>query len=117
MITVDLIAWVLVVIALSTFVVETAFMQVASAKRVLAAGVRMPLDIRIVSYCWLAVGIPADFVFNVTRGTWMFRELPRELMFSSRVERHFLHSADWRGQKAAVWVRVLNAVDPGHVGD
>jgi len=109
------VAWFLVTVALASFAVETAFMQLASAKRVLAAGVPMPLDIRLVSYFWLVVGYPADVAFNLTRGTWIFRELPRELLFTSRVKRHYRNSSGRRLDQAILWARILNAIMPEHV--
>lgn len=102
----------------ATFVVYTAFMQVSSAKRALALWVRLPRDIRLVTYFWLIVGLAADVVFNATRGTLMFRELPRELLFTSRIKRHVRESAnksEWRYRKACEWRDILNAIDPGHI--
>ena len=110
------VAWFLVTVALASFAVETAFMQLASAKRALKL-VRLPLDMRCVLYFWLLVGYPADIAFNLTRGTIIFRELPRELLFTDRVKRHCQDSAsnsEWRYKKACAWRDVLNAIDPGH---
>lgn len=108
-------AWVLFSIAAATFVVETAFMQYASARRVMALGVAMPLDVRLVCYFWLVVGVPADVAFNLTRGTIMFRELPHELLFTSRVKRHVRESSGRDYERARLWADFLNAADPGHI--
>lgn len=110
--------WLLISILAATFVVITAFMQVSSAKRAIEMGVKLPLEVRAVSYFWLAVGIVADVAYNLTRGTIIFRELPRELLFTSRVKRHCRDSASksaWRYKKACDWRDFLNAVDPWHV--
>jgi hypothetical protein len=111
-------AWLLVSILGATFVVVTAFMQVSSAKRAIGMGLKLPYEVRLVSYFWLAVGIVADVAYNLTRGTVIFRELPRELLFTSRVKRHCRESASksaWRYKKACGWRDYLNAVDPGHI--
>lgn len=109
-----LLVWLLVAVCLSTFVVETAFMQVMSAKRALALGIELPLDMKCVSYFWLVVGVPADMVFNWLRGSWIFREWPRwgEWMFTARVQRHVDESEGWRLERALRWARILNAIDP-----
>lgn len=62
-----------------------------------------------------AVGVVLDCAFNVTFGTAMFLELPRELLFSSRVQRHFRRSHDWRFSLAQFWAKQLNQMDPGHI--
>lgn len=109
-----MITLIFVVIA-ATFVVETAFMQVSSAQRAVDAGVKLPLDVRCVTYFWLVIGVCADIVFNLTRGSLIFRELPHELLFTDRVKRHARKSDGWRKGKADEWAAFLNAVDPGHV--
>ena len=106
--------WILVVIALSTFVVETAFVYVSTAKRLLESDLPFPMDMKAIAYFWLVVGLPADMIFNLTRGTFMFRELPRELLFTARIKRHQF-TTGWRGKKAKQWAKLLNFVDPGHV--
>ena len=64
-----------------------------------------------------AMMIPIDLLFNVTWGTWIFRELPRELAFSDRVRRHLRESAhDTNGYVEAVWWKSeLNERWPGHI--
>lgn len=61
------------------------------------------------------LGLLLDAAFNVTFGTVLFRELPRELLFSARVQRHW--RADKGDRMAAFWARQLNAIDPDHVHD
>jgi len=65
------------------------------------------------------VGITMDCLFNVVFGTIVFRELPREWLFSHRVYRHW-NVAPWKEQKrnvaiAQFFVTNLNLIDPGHV--
>jgi len=63
---------------------------------------------------WAVIGITLDFIFNVIAGTLIFRELPRELLFSSRVQRHY-RSEGFRGRMAEFWANQLNAIDPTHI--
>lgn len=62
-----------------------------------------------------------DVLFNFTAGTLIFRELPRALLFTDRVKRHYRdvtrkgkpQGSDYRA--AERWARRLNWIDPGHV--
>ena len=69
--------------------------------------------IKVPIYVYLAIGVVFDVLFNWTFGTLIFRELPREFLFTSRVQRH----ADDDNPRADYWVRVLNIIEPGHVKD
>ncbi len=42
---------------------------------------------KILGYPWLAVMILADTLFNIFIGTFLFMELPREALFTARLER------------------------------
>lgn len=55
-----------------------------------------------------------DVAFNLVFGP-MFLELPREVLFSSRVERHYRGSSGWRLILATFWARNLNVFDPKHI--
>jgi hypothetical protein len=59
----------------------------------------------------LVVGYPLDVAFNVIVGSLIFRELPREFLFTSRVDRHAR-----AGNRFAQWVcrHLLNPWDDGH---
>ena len=63
---------------------------------------------------WAFVGLILDALFNATAGTVMFASLPRELLFSSRVQRHVLDDS-WRGHVARFWKRQLNQIEPNHI--
>lgn len=108
------ISTVVAVLVGSTFVVETAFLLLYQARKSLEAGV-LPFEAKAIAVFWLVVGYPADILFNLTRGTIMFRELPKELLFTSRVQRLVNSGSDWRREKAQRWAAFLNSVDPGHV--
>ena len=112
----DPILLLLIITAASTFVVYTAFMALSTAKRMLALDA-LPIEMKLTAYALLVMGYPADILFNLIRGTIIFRELPREFLFSSRVQRHYKRIGidNERYRTAAYWAKVLNAADPGHI--
>lgn len=72
------------------------------------------------------VVILVDVFFNITWGTIIYRELPKEWLFTNRTKRHLEKgktiSPQGMGPKmsrrykaAEVWAYRLNAIDPGHV--
>ena len=75
----------------------------------------------IFGYALLAVvGIPFllfDVFFNAVCGTFIFLELPREWLFTQRLERH--KKSPYAGPaKYSQWIcSVLDYYDPGHCGD
>jgi hypothetical protein len=106
-----ILAWLALAIALIAFVVETGFFALASAERVMAAGLPFKGYRRLVVKFWLLVGVPADALYNLTVGTIVFRELPREWLYSSRVAR----LARAGNPKAIAERDFLNAAAPGHI--
>lgn len=75
--------------------------------------------VKVPIYFGLIVGLLADIVFNAVWGTIIFRELPqwhkRELLFTSRLKRHWYRGTPENRARAKPWVKRLNAIDPGHV--
>lgn len=62
------------------------------------------------------VGLLLDWLlFNWVFGTLLFRELPRELLFSSRIQRHVRESGGSRLRIALFWKRILNQIDERHI--
>ena len=113
---------VLIVTCFVTFVVETAFVYALTVKHLLKLKVKLPLEMKAIAYFWLIIGYPSDILFNVFRGTVMFRELPHEGLFTHRVQRHIdknhlllPENRNWRYDKALEWALVLNAIDPDHI--
>lgn len=98
----------------STFVVETAFLLLYPAKKSLDAGV-LPFETKCIAYFWLVAGYVADVLFNLTRASIMFREFPKELLFSARIQRLIRSNSSWRREKAMKWASFLNSVDDGHI--
>jgi len=66
-------------------------------------------------YLWSAIAIIADVGFNATWGTWIFRELPREFLFTDRLKRHWRSDDEEQKARAKPWVDRVNMIDPGHV--
>lgn len=98
----------------SSFLIETGFVYVMTVKGLMDRGYDLPEDMIANAYIWLVVGTPNDVLFNLMKGTRIFKELPRwgEWMFSSRVQRHVDESDGWRKETALSWALVLNAIDP-----
>lgn len=90
------------------WVLYLAIMQLDSAKK---AG-RLSKTARRIAVPLLAVGLVVDVLFNLIWGTVLFLDVPRELLFTSRVSR--LNDGDgWRGRMAR-WVccELLDPFDP-----
>lgn len=96
------------------FGVTGCFVLVIHAKKLRDAG-QLSLFWTVNVLPWAVLGLVLDAVFNVLAGTLMFFEVPRETLFSSRVERHFRHSDGWRNRLAVFWAKQLNAIDPIHI--
>jgi len=59
------------------------------------------------------IGFALDIVFNLTLGTFFFKERPKELLFSKRVQRQLKQGP--RRTVARRWANRLNLFDPGHI--
>jgi len=66
-------------------------------------------------YLVVAIGGTADVVFNATCGIWVFKELPREFMYTDRLKRHWYGKDEKQKRRAEPWVIRVNRVHPGHV--
>jgi hypothetical protein len=110
---------IILVIAIGLYWAYTGFLVAASAKRILGAGVKLPLGFKATAYVWFVRGVIGDFIGNVYLGLTEFHELPHwthgELMFSSRVQRHVDGPVGWRRNRAIEWAYVLNAAIPDHI--
>lgn len=95
------------------FGVTGCFVLVIHAKILRDAG-RLNLFWTINVLPWAVAGLVLDAAFNVTAGTVMFLELPREWLFSARVQRLYRKSG-WRQKLAGFWARQLNQIDPTHI--
>ena len=75
---------------------------------------RAPIPVRIVCYAILTAAVVCDAVFNVTLGSLLFLEPPRQWLFTERCALH-RHEDGWRGRLAR-WVCEgwLNPFEAGH---
>jgi hypothetical protein len=90
------------------FAVHWAFVAIMHAKAIRS---ELTLYWRVMLWPLALIGLVLDVAFNVVFGSIMFREIPRELLFTSRVQRH----AAAGSALALWWARQLNQFDPGHV--
>jgi hypothetical protein len=89
------------VLAYALFVYYLAYVAIMAAQR---SGALAKLRWYARAACW-SVALPAgllDVAFNVTVGSAIFLEPPRELLFTTRCERH-MNRQNWRGRLAR-WV-------------
>lgn len=70
---------------------------------------KLTLTTKIFAYPIAAIGVFADFFYNITVGTLMFLELPKEYLLTMRLDRH-LTETGWRGKRAR-WA-CKNFLDP-----
>ena len=62
----------------------------------------------------VVVVILVDVFFNLTWGSLIYRERPKEFLFTTRTKRH-MKSKGHQLEAAKKWAYRLNAIDPGHV--
>ena len=72
----------------------------------------LPMTVRILAAPAVLVSVLLDFLFNVTLGTLLFLDLPRQWTFSQRVG-SYKRRFDWRAPLAA-WI-CSNLLDPFEV--
>jgi uncharacterized protein (DUF2062 family) len=89
--------------------VHYAFVAIMAAKRL-----ELTRYWKVMLFPLAVVGLVLDVLFNLTFGSVMYLELPRELLFTKRCQRHIKGSGS-RQRMAAFWQRQLNLFDPGHV--
>ena len=106
-------AYALAVIAGLWLGVHWAFVAVMHAKAVKERG-SLTAYWSVILLPLALAGLILDAAFNLTFGTVLYRELPRELLFTARCKRHIAGEGS-RQRMAAFWQRQLNQFDPGHV--
>jgi hypothetical protein len=109
------VVWTLVAAILAPPVIYTAFLALASAKRIRDEGIPVPAGMRLTCLLLYVLGAPADVLYNWTHGSRYFKEWPKEWTFSARVQRHANGPIGWRRDKARRWGALLNTVDPFHI--
>jgi hypothetical protein len=111
---IELLIWAVTITLGSAVGVAGWFFAYAHAKHLKEEGIRFNAIMKIPLHIYLYAGVLFDVVFNLTVGSIVFREVPKEWLFTTRVQRH-VTADSWRQATAKVWAQRLNKVDPGHV--
>jgi hypothetical protein len=112
---------------LALYTLMACFIVVMHAKFVVETGRPLSWFWKAFIYPLALLGLWLDIAFNLTVGTIMFLELPRELTFTSRCKRHKLGQIvviktppsqaefgvefGWRYDLANWWCKQLNQID------
>jgi hypothetical protein len=66
-------------------------------------------------YPFVIIFAIVDLIYNITIGTLLFLELPKELLFTSRLKRH-KNGPDGDNKDFAIYVcsKLMDRYDPGH---
>lgn len=96
----------------ATFIIYTAFLALCTLKAIQAKGVEIPSGIRTVGKVWLAIGVPADILFNWTVGAYWFREW-KGWTFSSHIQQR-VDAGLW-DNRTQEWAVFLDAGDANHI--
>lgn len=111
----NIILIVLTVAVLSWLILGGIFLAYPTVQRIKERQDEIGIFMKIPVYVWLVIGLTADFGFNATWGTVIFRELPREMTFTARLKRHWRGNDGKQIERAKKWVEYVNMIDPGHV--
>ena len=71
---------------------------------------KMSIVAKCLAYPWLWIGLIMDMCYNFTVGTILFLEPPREILMTTRLNRHLAVGVDWR-RHIAKWF-CANLLDP-----
>jgi hypothetical protein len=91
------------------------FFAYAHAKHLKHEGIEHGTLITVGIMLYLGAGVVFDVLFNLTWGSIIFREVPKEFLFTARVQRHVSSQYTRQRKIARKWAERLNRVDPGHV--
>ena len=98
-------------VIVATMLTWSWYLSVMHLKSARNRGVLTPAA-KILGYPWLVIGLLVDVAFNVVIGSMVFVELPRELLFTTRVSR-LNDRDDWRGRLARWFCsQLLDPFDP-----
>lgn len=104
------------IVAMLTWGTWVFFACIMNLKRVRALGELTALSM-VFGYPTLLVGYILDLALNITLATLVFLELPREPLFSARLQRLTGTAPQtWRG-RLALWLRrgLLDNIDPAGI--
>ena len=100
---------------LSWFILGGMFLAYPTMKRIKDEEAELKWLLKIPAYLWFGIGIIADVAFNFTWGSWIFREIPKEMLFTSRLVRHWRGTSITQKTTAEPGVEIINLIDPGHI--
>lgn len=98
------------IILVSTLFTWLLYLAVMSLKR--ARG-ELHGPIKVIGYAIAFIGVVIDVIYNVIIGSIIFFEIPKELLFTARCDRH-IPQKTWRGSLAR-WIckYMLDPFDKG----
>ncbi len=99
-------------VAVATGVIYTAFLVICAYKAIERTGVRIPIGIKRTAQVWFAIGLPADVIYNWTVGLVRFREL-RGKTYSEHIQQR-VDAGLW-DDKTQEWALFLDAGAPNHI--
>lgn len=103
------ILYVILGIIVFTFFTWRMYLSVMNLMRVKET---LTTETKCFAYPLAAIGVIADFLYNVIVGTILFLELPQELLLTKRLKRH-IGNEDWQGSIARRLCRhLLDPFDP-----
>jgi len=97
------------------------FFSYAYARELKRRGIQFSFVITWPLYIWLAYGVLLDIIFNATYATIVFRELPKEFLFTQRIKRWIETSeanpsvSNKRIALAKRWRTRINKIEPNHI--
>ena len=107
-------AWTALGLVVGWLVFVPMFVTVMKGKE-LRKKYKLSLFFAIPVYLCAFIGWPIDVVvYNWVIGSWVFKEFPRELTFTSRIKRHLRSTNHRRRRKAEWWAEHGNRWAPGH---
>ncbi len=108
-------AWGALALLVGWLVFVPMFVTVMKGKDLKKRGYVLHWFFAIPVYLCAIIGWPIDvIVYNFVIGTWVFREIPHELVFTDRVKRHLKGAHIRRRRKAEWWAEHGNRWAPGH---
>lgn len=108
---VNVVLWVLMILV-AIYGTLTMYWAIMNFSRAKIAGTLPTWALRI-GYPLLMVGYLMDFLLNVFIVSWIFFEVPRELLVTARLSRHIKTESGWR-KTLATWLckNLLDWADP-----
>ena len=112
----QILLWIVAIALGSWWGVTGWFFALTHAQTLKDRGVRFGWFVKGGIIPYLVLGVGVDAVFNIFWGTILFRELPKEWLFSNRVSRHLEDANGGDRYRIAIeWANRINKIMPGHI--